>query len=1585
MLFRNRRNLISLCATAALAFANIGCPEDDPDPPPPPVGTPNILAFSASATSVLEGGTVTLTWNVENATSVKIDATAGDAPLAPSTMLSGSVMTPAITTQTTFTITASKEGATSATKSIVVDVMAPAAVRVDSFAANPTTIDRGDMSTLSWRTTNATSVKIDVMNGANVVAAGNMLEGSTTVMPDATTVYVITAEGPMGPATSMATVTVNEPVPVINSFNAMPDTITEGDSSTLSWMVTGATSIDISDAGGTSVYSGADAMSTVTVTPAATTTYTLTATNQFGMVTDTEMVTVNAPPNAMVNSFTASPDTITWGGSAVLAWDVTNATGGVEITSSATTTPIVVSMAATGMFTVTPTRTTDYTLVAKNPAGDGMAMETVTVDPATPSIDSFTATPNPATLGGQVTLEWSTTLASRVRIWRVAPNTMELLDTTTSVGTGTISVTATSTLTTFNIEATNPFSGVNQELQVTVLTDPPTVDAFAATPNPGGVNMPVELSWQTTGAQRVIITETSTNGTVILDRTGGSATGTISATLTSTVNTFNIQAINPFGSALQNLSVVGELAAEVNFFEVEPSVYVGTTTVAMATWNTSNATSVELWADGMQVMSFPGTATGTWSWTVNGSSELTLRAVSQGGEDTSVRTILAAMGEGGTPNERPQDAQQIASGSNTLGTVGSSTVGIGDRDWYAVTVTTPGSSIWAQTSDGAGGCDFDTRLEVFDTTGTATIAANDDGGFRPCSLVDPATASHQGARNLEAGTYYVRVRGYTRSSSGFYVLDVRVIEPECGNGLTEGLAMEQCDDGNTMDGDNCTAMCQYPLIDTIIGPSGMTVSYTDGIAPVGDQDVFLIDMQIAGYIFAETFAAARPDCDGADTRLRLFDSQGTELGNDDSDGTNSCSQIDGLRDDWAFVPAGQYFLRVEDDGNNDEIVTYTVEIRTLGEGCGNGILETRAPLLEECDDGNGTDGDGCDSQCLFEGTRDTEPNNDLGSATALPVSSTAALALGSIDPSGDEDWYEITVTSSVGAYIEARTYVPTLGQCVSGRGDTIMTLYDSTGASLGSNDDFGGTRCSQFDPSSHDFTRVGPGTYYIRVTAFGGGVIDNYVLEVSFRAVNVCGNDFSESQNNEECDDGNLTNGDGCSDACLIEFVGSVTGTITQVTFNSDEGFQVFTVDVTTPGASITATAADANGMCTVDTDMTAFRGGVAATAVRIAGDVNDGPGDCAAFHYPADRGMTDLSTGTYSLVVTNRSGMPGSTVLTHGIIDPECGNRLTETNNNEMCDDGNNLDNDGCSGTCSWEGMPIEFEPNETPALANTITSTIFTGSISPAGDRDLFALFIPNGWHLTTYQSVGTLGDCPTSDPRGRLTLTQQDGVTTRASSAFSGFNGNCGRLAPDNFASTVVTNIPGGTYFLRVEEDGDDAEIGQYWVHVDLLAPGCGNGLVEANLNEQCDDGNTTANDGCSATCTVEGVFETEPNDSIGDASDSTLVGTGTVTVAGLIDPAAESDYWLFEVPAGQTLSMSSRVFGTFGDRDTCNGDTIIQLWDETGSFMTGNDDINFPANPCSHLNGVTLTEGLYFLQVTAYGSSGAFGYYADIILR
>ena len=74
-----------------------------------------------------------------------------------------------------------------------------------TLQANPTTINKGESSTLTWNSTDATQLSIDP--GVGTVTA----EGSTKVSPTDSTTYTITATGPGGSATATAAVSVNAP------------------------------------------------------------------------------------------------------------------------------------------------------------------------------------------------------------------------------------------------------------------------------------------------------------------------------------------------------------------------------------------------------------------------------------------------------------------------------------------------------------------------------------------------------------------------------------------------------------------------------------------------------------------------------------------------------------------------------------------------------------------------------------------------------------------------------------------------------------------------------------------------------------------------------------------------------------------------------------------------------------------------------------------------------------------------------------------------------------------------------------------------------------------------------------------------------------------------------------------------------------------------------------------------------------------------------------------------------------------------------------------------------------------------------
>ena len=100
--------------------------------------------------------------------------------------------------------------------------------------------------------------------------------------------------------------------PNITRFEATPPSIGTGESTNLSWLVSGATSITITDNLDSNVYySGTSLSSSVSVQPSQTETYTLTATNMVGTfpATATAKATVtvsqNAPP--FISSFIATP------------------------------------------------------------------------------------------------------------------------------------------------------------------------------------------------------------------------------------------------------------------------------------------------------------------------------------------------------------------------------------------------------------------------------------------------------------------------------------------------------------------------------------------------------------------------------------------------------------------------------------------------------------------------------------------------------------------------------------------------------------------------------------------------------------------------------------------------------------------------------------------------------------------------------------------------------------------------------------------------------------------------------------------------------------------------------------------------------------------------------------------------------------------------------------------------------------------------------------------------------------------------------------------------------------------------------
>jgi len=159
---------------------------------------------------------------------------------------------------------------------------------INDFWAYPNTISPEGSSTLSWNVSNASRVTIEPELG-RVGRVG--LNGTYVVKPATTTNYTLTAKKWISGKSIETVMVIVKPVPEINFFTASKNNIYEGGTFTLTWSVSGATDVTI-DHGIERVESeGKQVISLLNET----TTFTLTATNEVGSVSEKVEVIVLYP------------------------------------------------------------------------------------------------------------------------------------------------------------------------------------------------------------------------------------------------------------------------------------------------------------------------------------------------------------------------------------------------------------------------------------------------------------------------------------------------------------------------------------------------------------------------------------------------------------------------------------------------------------------------------------------------------------------------------------------------------------------------------------------------------------------------------------------------------------------------------------------------------------------------------------------------------------------------------------------------------------------------------------------------------------------------------------------------------------------------------------------------------------------------------------------------------------------------------------------------------------------------------------------------------------------------------------------
>ena len=427
-----------------------------------------VTICSGQSTTLTASGASTYAWSPGGATTAAITVTPG--------------------ATTTYTVIGTTGSCTaSATRLVTVNTtpsvsISPASATICS--GQSTTLTASGATSYSW-------------------APGGAITAAVTVNPGATTTYTVI--GTTGSCTASATrlVTVNT-TPTV-SISPATATICSGQSTTLT--ASGATSYSWTPGGAITA--------AVTVSPGATTTYTVIGTTGSCTASATRLVTVNTTP-----TITISPASTT----------ICNGSSTTLTASGGTTYSWTPGGATTAAITVSPTTTTAYTVVGTSGSCSANAIATVTVTQVPIAVSPTSTTicsgqNTTLTASGATTYSWSPGGATTAAI-TVAPTSATTYTVTGTVSGCTKTATATVNVTTVNIAISPPTASICPGGNITLTASGGTTYVWA----PGGA---------TTAA--VIVSPTSMTTYTVTSASGGcpgSATRvvTVNPSVTASIN-----------------------------------------------------------------------------------------------------------------------------------------------------------------------------------------------------------------------------------------------------------------------------------------------------------------------------------------------------------------------------------------------------------------------------------------------------------------------------------------------------------------------------------------------------------------------------------------------------------------------------------------------------------------------------------------------------------------------------------------------------------------------------------------------------------------------------------------------------------------------------------------------------------------------------------------------------------------------------------------------------------------------------------------------------------------------------------------
>lgn len=568
---------------------------------------------------------------------------------------------------------------------------------------------------------------------------------------------------------------------------------------------------------------------------------------------------------------------------------------------------------------------------------------------------------------------------------------------------------------------------------------------------------------------------------------------------------------------------------------------------------------------------------------------------------------------------------------------------------------------------------------------------------------------------------------------------------------------------------------------------------------------------------------------------------------------------------------------------------------------------------------------------------EVEPNDDPGAA----LNGLADGIDGQLSGRNDVDRYTIEVPA--GASLTAETSGS--GGCET---DTMLTVYTPSGVAMAFNDDALDVCAALYpDGPSSPLTNMPAGRYTLEVVGFNGAR-GHYFLRVSLEEAR-CGDGLHQDRAGEGCDDGGRQPLDGCSEACQLErpLELSSFGQRTWTTTASDFAASI-AVSLLPPGpGSVRATLSGAS--CPSGTRLALTDG-----SGHVLGEsVADG---CPTIEPVRDR-FALLGGASARLILTVPAPTP-RLELRVDLAPARCGNGVEDLA--ERCDDGNLEEGDGCSMGCAYEPL-------------STVATPLERRVVLRPGER--------RRYQITTAAAARLFASLSGPDCRAPIfELLHEDGrqlLLARRSAP------EC--LAFDPLEETAA-QLAAGTYYLQLRNPSEGTL--DLLLRQELRALGCGDGVPDPT--EDCEDGNSSAGDGCDSSCQLEPSIAvvSEPDGSLATAHLVPVVLGRTTTVASSLT-RNDRDYFALDVPAGPARVLDTWVANVLHSTG-CDDRAYLglRLLNDQGAVLAegGRGRGCISIDPVEVTRAASLAPGRYYLEVIEDNNSDSLHrYYLLVGLR